>query len=209
MTFKQSKWIWLLLLAGVTVGADQITKSAVRASLARPVEGLYPPPCDPDGKLEQRTRLRTKPAVTVIDGYFHLRYVENCGGAFGFLSSRSEKTRRPFFFLTSILATGFLIYLFWRIGPREKILMVAFSVILGGAIGNVIDRIWLGYVVDFVEWHIRDRARWPTFNIADVGITVGLVLILFDSFFLAGKREKAIAAEAGARAGAGAGTGSK
>jgi signal peptidase II len=190
MEFKHSKWIWLAALAGVIVISDQITKRVVVKDLARPVEGLYPPPCDPEGKLEQRTRYRSKPAITVVDGYFHLRYVENCGGAFGFLSSRSEKYRRPFFYATSLLATIFLLYLFVRIGPREKVLMVAFSVILGGAIGNVIDRFTLGYVVDFIEWHIRDRARWPTFNIADVGITVGLVLILVDSFFLAKKREK-------------------
>jgi signal peptidase II len=191
MEFKHTKWIWLVALAGLVVVSDQIAKSAVKGSLARPVEGLYPPPCDPEGKLEQRTRYRALPAVTVIDGYFHLRYVENCGGAFGFLSSRSEKYRRPFFYVTSLLATVFLIYLFVRIGPREKILMVAFAVILGGAIGNVIDRFTMGYVVDFVEWHIRDRARWPTFNIADVGITVGLVLIILDSLFLAKRREAA------------------
>lgn len=191
MEFKNAKWIWLVAIAAIVVASDQWTKSAVKKNLSRPVTGLYPPPCDPEGKLEERTRFRSQPAVTVVDGYFHLRYVENCGGAFGFLSSRSEKYRRPFFYATSLLATIFLIYLFVRIGPREKVLMVAFSLILGGAIGNVIDRFTLGYVVDFVEWHIRDRARWPTFNIADVGITVGLVLILIDSFFLAKRREPA------------------
>jgi signal peptidase II len=190
MKFEHAKWIWLVVIAGFVVGADQLTKWQVREHLATPVEGYYPPPCDPEGKLDERTRLRSTGPVTVIDGYFHLRYVENCGGAFGFLSGRSQKYRRPFFFVTSLLATAFLIYLFVRVGPREKILMVAFSVILGGAVGNLIDRFAIGYVVDFVEWHIRDRARWPTFNIADVGITVGLVLILIDSFFLAKRREQ-------------------
>ena len=77
-------------------------------------------------------------------------------------------------------------------------LLVAFSVILGGAVGNFIDRLYLGYVVDFVEWHIQEKARWPTFNIADVGITVGLCLILLDSFFLAKKREETKDGDAGA-----------
>ncbi len=189
MEFKKAKWIWLVALAGIVVIGDQVTKSAVKTRLAEPREGLYPPPCDPEGKLDQRTRFRSKPAVTVVDGFFHLRYVENCGGAFGFLSTQNEKYRRPFFYATSLLATIFLLYLFVRIGPREKILMVAFSLILGGAIGNVIDRVSMGYVVDFIEWHLREKYRWPTFNIADVGITVGLVLILIDSFFLAKKRE--------------------
>lgn len=192
MKFEHAKWIWLVVLVSLVVISDQVTKHQVRGKLATSVEGYYPPPCNPDGKLEQRTRLRSTGPVTVVDGYFHLRYVENCGGAFGLLSTSNEKYRQPFFFVTSLLATAFLIYLFIRIGPREKLLMVAFSVILGGAIGNVIDRISLGYVVDFIEWHLRDRARWPTFNIADVGITVGLVLILFDSFFLAKKREEAV-----------------
>ena len=191
--FKYAKWIWLAALMAIVIVGDQVTKTVVRHRLARPLTGLYPPPCDPDGSLEQRTRYKSDPrdGVTVVEGYFHLRYVENCGGAFGFLSSQSQKYRKPFFYATSILATVLLLYLFVRLGPREKVLMVAFSVILGGAIGNVVDRLLLGYVVDFVEWHIRDKARWPTFNIADVGITVGLCLILLDSFFLAKKREQA------------------
>jgi signal peptidase II len=189
MEFKKAKWIWLVALAGIVVICDQVTKTSVKKNLAEPRTGLYPPPCNPEGKLEERTRYRSNPAITVVDGYFHLRYVENCGGAFGFLSTQNEKYRRPFFYATSLLATIFLLYLFVRIGPREKVLMVAFSLILGGAIGNVIDRVSMGYVVDFIEWHLRDRYRWPTFNIADVGITVGLVLILIDSFFLAKKRE--------------------
>jgi len=77
----------------VVIG-DQVTKSAVKTRLAEPREGLYPPPCDPEGKLEQRTRFRSKPAVTVVDGFFHLRYVENCGGAFGFLSTQNSNTFR-------------------------------------------------------------------------------------------------------------------
>jgi len=192
MKFEHSKWIWLLAIAGVVVIADQVTKQLVVKNLTVVREGLYPPPCEPDGMLDQR-EIREQPRdkeVTVIDGYFHLRYVENCGGAFGFLQGQNQKLRRPFFFLTSILATAFLVYLFLRLGPREKVLLVAFSVILGGAVGNFIDRLYLGYVVDFVEWHIQEKARWPTFNIADVGITVGLCLILLDSFFLAKKREE-------------------
>jgi signal peptidase II len=190
MEFKYKKWIWLGAVVILVVAADQITKKWATSALAEPVTGQFPPPCNPDGPVEQREKMTPDNKVTVIKGYWHFRYVENCGGAFGFLSGQRESLRRPFFYITSILASLFLIYLFIKLKESEKVLMAAFSIILGGAIGNVIDRVSLGYVVDFIDWHIREKARWPTFNIADIGITVGLVLILIDSFFLAPKREK-------------------
>lgn len=190
MDFKVKKWIWLAGIALLVVSLDQITKKWATGTLAKPVVGFYPPSCDSDGPVEERERMAAHNQVTVIDDYFHLRYVENCGGAFGFLSGSKESLRKPFFYVTSILASLFLIYLFVKLKEQEKVLMVAFAVILGGAIGNVIDRLTLGYVVDFIDWHVREKARWPTFNIADIGITVGLFLILTDSFFLAPKREK-------------------
>ncbi|MFH1437223.1 MAG: signal peptidase II [Pseudomonadota bacterium] len=190
MDFKYKKWIWLGAIAVVVVLADQGTKKWVSAALAKPARGLYPPPCNADGPVSEREILKPVKMKTVIEGYWDFRYVENCGGAFGLFSRQRESFRRPFFYVTSVIASLFLLYLFIRLKPSETILLAAFSVILGGAVGNVIDRVSLGYVVDFIEWHIREKARWPTFNIADVGITVGLVLILFDSFFLASKREK-------------------
>jgi signal peptidase II len=190
MDFKIQKWIWLVGIALLVVALDQLSKQWVSAVLAKPVRGFYPPACDADGPVEERERMAANKKIAVVQDYFHLRYVENCGGAFGFLSGQRESLRKPFFYVTSVLASIFLVYLFIRLKQREKVLLVAFSSILGGAIGNVIDRVTLGYVVDFIDWHVREQARWPTFNIADIGITVGLVLILFDSFFLAPKREK-------------------
>jgi signal peptidase II len=195
MDFKIKKWIWLAGIALLVVSLDQIAKKWASGTLARPVMGYYPPACDSDGPVEERERMAAHKQVTVIDGYWHLRYVENCGGAFGFLSGSKESLRKPFFYVTSILASLFLVYLFIKLKEREKVLMVAFAVILGGAIGNVIDRLTLGYVVDFIDWHVQEKARWPTFNIADIGITVGLLLILADSFFLAPRREKQARAE--------------
>jgi signal peptidase II len=198
MDFKIKKWIWLAGIALLVVSLDQITKKWATGTLAKPVVGYYPPACDSDGPVEERERMAAQKQVAVIDGYWHLRYVENCGGAFGFLSGSKESLRKPFFYVTSILASLFLVYLFIKLKEREKVLMVAFAVILGGAIGNVIDRLTLGYVVDFIDWHVQEKARWPTFNIADIGITVGLFLILADSFFLAPKREKQAKAGSGA-----------
>jgi signal peptidase II len=190
MDFKVAKWIWLAVAVVLVVAADQAAKAWAASRLARPDRGYYPPPCNPDGPIEERVKMNPVGPIRVLEDYWHFRYVENCGGAFGFLSGQQEKYRRPFFYITSILASIFLVYLLIRLKESEKVLLAAFSVILGGAVGNVIDRVRLGYVVDFIDWHIRDRARWPTFNIADVGITVGLLLILVDSFFLAPKREK-------------------
>jgi len=191
MDFKHKKWIWLAAIAAVTIAADQATKVIVVKELAYPQEGDFPPPCgDPGGPTVHRTKMFPLKEVDVIDGYFEFHYVENCGGAFGFLSGQKASLRRPFFWVTSLIAAVFLVYLFVRLKPDEKVLMVAFSAIMGGAVGNAIDRVVRVHVVDFVYWHIRKKAEWPTFNIADVGITVGLVLILFDSFFLAPRREK-------------------
>jgi len=198
MDFKVKKWIWLAGIALLVVSLDQVAKKWATGTLAKPVMGYYPPACDSDGPVEERERMAAHKQVTAIDGYFHLRYVENCGGAFGFLSGSKESLRKPFFYVPSILASFFLIYLFIKLKEREKVLMVAFAVILGGAIGNVIDRLTLGYVVDFIDWHVQEKARWPTFNIADIGITVGLFLILADSFFLAPKREKQAPSTSGA-----------
>jgi signal peptidase II len=190
MEFNYKKWIWFGAAVIFVVTADQITKKWAAAVLAKPVAGRFPPPCNPDGSVEQREKMMPYNKITVVRGYWHFRYVENCGGVFGFLSARKESLRRPFFYITNILAMLFLIYLFIRVKENEKVLTAAFPIILGGAVGNVIDRISLGYVVDFIHWHIKDKAQWPTFNVADIGITVGLVLILFDSFFLAPGRER-------------------
>jgi signal peptidase II len=119
----------------------------------------------------------------VIPGFFELLYRENRGGAWGLLSGAPEWFRLPFFVGTSVLAIAFLLWLRGRMRVHRPWVDVAFPAILGGAVGNLIDRVRLGFVVDFLDLHVG-AAHWPTFNVADIGITVGVALLVADSLFV-------------------------
>lgn len=125
-------------------------------------------------------------SIKVIDGFWNFAYAENTGAAFGFLSGKAEWFRRPFFILVSLLAMGMIFSMYRRVPDDKRILQVALAAVVGGAVGNFIDRIRYGYVVDFIDWYLMvggEEKHWPTFNIADVyisvGVTVLIVLILF------------------------------
>lgn len=117
----------------------------------------------------------------VIDGFWSWRYVENPGAAWGLLSDTSESIRRPFFVVVSLVAVAFIIGFVRRIQDGQRLLLLSLALVLGGAIGNFIDRLHLSYVIDFVDWY-AGRHHWPTFNIADVAITSGVGLMLLDAF---------------------------
>jgi signal peptidase II len=123
---------------------------------------------------------------TIIDGFFDMRYVENHGGAWGLLRDTTHSFRMPFFVATSILAIVFLLFLRSRLHLRRRWSGWAFPLIFGGAVGNLVDRIRMGYVIDFLEFHLKG-VHWPTFNVADIGITVGVALLLLDSILPARK----------------------
>ena len=114
-----------------------------------------------------------------VTSFFKLVLVYNTGAAFSFLADHSG-WQRWFFILLAIVVCGWLLKLL-REHHREIALPMAFSLIIGGAIGNVIDRIVHGAVVDFLYFHIG-RHAWPAFNIADSAITVGVVLMLWSQF---------------------------
>ncbi|MBQ9395256.1 MAG: signal peptidase II [Proteobacteria bacterium] len=119
--------------------------------------------------------------ITVIDGYYDYQYARNPGAAFSFLADKSPTFRSVFFGITGILAI-ILILVFigassWK---THKPMIIALACVLGGALGNVIDRARLSYVIDFVSWHIGDRYYWPTFNIADVFVTCGVAFLVLD-----------------------------
>lgn len=125
-------------------------------------------------------------ALNVIDGFWSHTYAENTGAAFGFLSGKAEWFRRPFFLIVSLLAMGMIFSLYRKVPDDKRILQVALAAVVGGAMGNFIDRVRYGYVVDFIDWYVTiggQEKHWPTFNIADVyiscGVTVMAVLILF------------------------------
>ena len=123
----------------------------------------------------------------VIPRTFWLRYETNKGVAWGMMASKPRSWRIPILVTLTLLALAFILYFYWRLSPRERVGQVAFSLVLGGALGNFADRISLGHVVDFVQVSISALGRtyhWPTFNVADVGITVGVALLLLDRLVL-------------------------
>lgn len=116
--------------------------------------------------------------IPVIANLFNLTYIRNTGAAFGIFSESAETFRLPFLILFSLLAVVFLITLLRRLPETEKGLTVALAFILGGAIGNLIDRLLYGEVIDFLDFY-WSRFHWPAFNFADSFITVGVTITLY------------------------------
>ena len=114
-----------------------------------------------------------------VTGFFNLVLTHNQGAAFSFLASASG-WQRGFFIVIALVAMVVIGVLLAR-HSGAKLFCLSLALILGGAIGNVIDRIVLGYVVDFLDFHIAGW-HWPAFNLADSAITVGAVLLVVDSF---------------------------
>ena len=117
-------------------------------------------------------------SIPIVDGLFNLTYVRNAGAAFGIFAGSAESFRRPFLILVSILASGFIVALLRRLDSRERGLITALTFILSGAIGNLIDRVIHGEVIDFLDVYWRNH-HWPAFNVADSFITTGVALALF------------------------------
>lgn len=125
----------------------------------------------------------------LLNDYFHIIHIRNRGVAFGFLSNLDPAWVHPLLIAATVLAVaavlGYLHYLPGR-GPAP----FGLGLILGGAAGNLIDRARVGYVIDFLDVHWRDY-HWPAFNVADIGITVGVFLLILDMLFWAKEGEGA------------------
>ena len=117
-------------------------------------------------------------SIPVIDDLFSLTYIRNTGAAFGMLAGSAAHFRIPFLVLFSVLAIVFIIVMVRRLPDREIGLITALAFILGGAIGNLIDRIAYGEVIDFLDFY-WSRYHWPAFNLADSFITVGVLITVF------------------------------
>ena len=134
--------------------------------------------------LDQLTKLvvdRTMPlhhSIPVIDNLFSLTYIRNTGAAFGMLAGSAAQFRLPFLLLFSVLAIGFIMMMVRRLPDRETGLITALAFILGGALGNLIDRIAYGEVIDFLDFYWSNY-HWPAFNIADSFITIGVIITVF------------------------------
>ncbi len=177
-----NKWRLFLLIVGVGLLADQVTKfmavdrlttalARTDGSLSARVAGFY--------SFRHLEPYATDPHV-VWAPMWRMRYAENPGAAWGLFRDLSLTTRNAVFSLTLLGAVIFILVYFRRLAPAQRLPQVALSLVFAGAIGNFIDRLARGYVVDFIDWHWwrRPDLYWPTFNIADSMIVVGVLLLV-------------------------------
>lgn len=160
-------YLYLVLGAGLTIVADQLSKIWAVGALAVP-DGFLP---------ENASQIRTKLQV-VSEGWFNFRLAGNKGAAWGLFRDLPESYRVGFFVVISAVAIAVIMGLY-RKATGQKLLRVALTLILGGAIGNLIDRIRWGYVIDFIDWYYKE-SHWPTFNVADIAISTGVGLLILD-----------------------------
>jgi signal peptidase II len=120
-------------------------------------------------------------SVELIPGYLRLSIVYNSGVAFGFFAS-DHSVWKPYLLAGMAVVALIGIYLYARHTPPDRVLLQsALTITMGGILGNFIDRIFRGYVVDFIEFHIHESYYWPNFNVADSAITIGIALLLIDT----------------------------
>jgi signal peptidase II len=126
--------------------------------------------------------------VPVIEGFFHFTYVRNPGAAFGMFGHSPDWIRIPLFFGVPVLACFWLIYLIWTTRNKNKVQCFAYSLVLSGAIGNLIDRFSMNYVVDFLDFFWNGH-HFPAFNIADSAISIAAMLLIGEAIFEARKKQ--------------------
>jgi len=170
------KYLPLIILSPLVVILDQITKWVINSSMV----------------IGEK--------ITVLPGYFDIVHIRNRGAAFGMLSTWDSDMREFFFYGISLVALIILLVIYIRSKPSERRIQIPLAIILGGAIGNLIDRLFFGEVIDFLRFHWHNEYAnfsifgetyrillvYPSFNVADIAITCGaiylaLVILFFDS----------------------------
>jgi signal peptidase II len=195
---ERGKWSLFAVVAVVSLVLDQVTKIWARAELP-----TSPANCViPDGMIPWSTSPRCFGVpVGVIDSFWHWRLSMNPGSAFGLFSSQGGA--RIFLSVVGVAAVFGMLWMLRKSRVDQKVLHWALAFVAGGAVGNLIDRIYYGVVTDFILWHLGDfkpgphagasrwEHEWPVFNIADIVLVVGVGLMFID-IQKEGKREKAL-----------------
>ena len=153
----KKKWFLYLAVIAVIIIVDQISKIYVANNFA------------------------VGESVAVIDGFFNFTYVRNPGAAFGFGGQFDNWLRYTLFLALPVVACFWLLYLLGKSFTGHPIMSWAYALILGGAVGNLIDRFRLDYVVDFFDFYIK-TSHFATFNVADAAITIAAGLVILDYF---------------------------
>jgi signal peptidase II len=151
-----AKWRVALGIAALVIVIDQVTKLAVA------------------------TQMRLHQTIPLLDGFAALTYVRNTGAAFGLLAGRAAALRVPFFLVVSAAAVALLVWFLRSVPAERRLLVAACGAVAGGAIGNMIDRMLLGEVIDFVDLAVG-AYHWPAFNVADSAITLGVAVLCLDA----------------------------
>lgn len=150
---RSSRYLLLALLSITIIVADQVTKYWIVQSM------------------------RLHESIPIIPNLFSLTYIRNPGAAFGLLAGSSNAFRMVFFGLTSLFALALLGTILYRLPEKDWVGQVSIVGILGGAIGNLIDRLRFGEVIDFLDVYVESY-HWPAFNVADSAITVGVLCLI-------------------------------
>lgn len=160
------KYLTTVIFAGVIIALDQITKIIILS------------------------KFRLGESYVMIENFFNLTFVKNFGAAFGFLAQSNPHFREIFFLAMPPIAMIVIGFLLKNVDSRDKVQVLALSSILGGAIGNYIDRLRFRYVVDFLDFHWYNQYSWPAFNIADSAIVIGVGVLMYQ-MFIENKKKKA------------------
>jgi signal peptidase II len=132
-------------------------------------------------KARISTSMSLYDAIEIIPGYLRISYVRNSGVAFGLFDGHPSPWKPYLLSAMAVVAVVVIAVYSRRMPPTRVLLQSALAVTAGGIIGNFLDRIMHGSVVDFIELHIRDSFHWPTFNVADSAITIGIAMLLIDA----------------------------
>lgn len=150
---QMKKYISFFIIAGLVIIIDQVTKISII------------------------DRIDLHQTVQIIPGFLNLTHVHNPGGAFGFLASNSSFLRPLVFYGAAVFALVLIFYFFYKTPESFRFLTAALSMVFGGAVGNLIDRFRMGFVIDFLDVYVG-KYHWPAFNVADSAITVGVVIFI-------------------------------
>ncbi len=137
---------------------------------------------DQISKIIVSSALVLNESIELISGFLNLVYIKNPGVAFGIFRNMPSSVRMPLLTAFSLIAIFLVFYIYIKNSKQNKAEALSLSLIIGGAIGNLIDRIFYGEVIDFIDVHIG-AAHWPAFNISDTVITIGVAVLLLNLFF--------------------------
>ena len=155
----KKKLTWLFLVSSIIIILDQISK------------------------LYIYTHFQLSESTAIIPNFFNLTYVRNFGAAFGFLAQTNPGFRDWFFLLMPPVALITILIILRGVDSKDNTQILALSSIFGGAVGNYIDRLRFGYVIDFLDFHYQNKYNYPAFNLADSAIVLGVTVLFLLMFF--------------------------